>query len=343
MDQFRRDTMDRSDAGQRRSVRLYAMGQVFLGALIVALFLVARSVDERNPRVVAAEPATVGTPASPVTSGPASKLSPAVAKVIPQSLPHDEVPTGTATTVTPTPAPHSESDDRAGDVGATPARPQLPDGAQSPNKEQPSDRVPPRPAPRASEAERKRDQQRATAVAEPPRAREQEIPAADVEPALPSGGDDQQAPFATDRGQSPESTDMQQPHHPQEESQLPDNNGSAAFAQDGSSTPEASAKTNVPTEGRFALQLITFNNVSRARSFAREFDIIDDSRYMRVENGNRSWYSVLVGNYATRVEGQAAVDTLPARLRELDPWVRWLPAGARLISVEASSEAASSE
>jgi septal ring-binding cell division protein DamX len=117
----------------------------------------------------------------------------------------------------------------------------------------------------------------------------------------------------------------------------------AALAEDALSTPEAAAKIVVPTEGHFAIQLITFQSVSRVESFAKEFGIVDNSRYMRVEENDRFLYSVLVGNYSTREEGRAAVGALSPQLRELDPWVRWLPTGTRLMSIEAPPEAASSE
>jgi septal ring-binding cell division protein DamX len=90
-------------------------------------------------------------------------------------------------------------------------------------------------------------------------------------------------------------------------------------------------------EERFAIQLIGFRSESSVAPFAEEFGLPDTARYMHSNNQGEDWYLVLVGDYATREQGRAAVATLPERLRELEPWVRPLQAGTKLLPIGVSS------
>jgi septal ring-binding cell division protein DamX len=106
----------------------------------------------------------------------------------------------------------------------------------------------------------------------------------------------------------------------------------------GDSASEADpAGTLVLGEERFAIQLIGFRSESSVAPFVEEFGLTDTARFMQSTNEGQDWYLVLIGDYETREKGRAAVATLPERLRELEPWVRPLPAGTRLRSIDAFS------
>ncbi len=89
---------------------------------------------------------------------------------------------------------------------------------------------------------------------------------------------------------------------------------------------------------RFAIQLISFRSESSVRPFAERYGIVDDARYMLSDSAGQTWYSVFLGNFATREEGRAAVEALSPELVELKPWVRSLSAGTSLVPVSASGE-----
>jgi len=117
----------------------------------------------------------------------------------------------------------------------------------------------------------------------------------------------------------------------------------AATANDGVPNPDPETGATVLDQERYAIQLISFRSESSVAPFVEEFGILDEARYMHSRNEDQDWYSVFLGIYGTRKAGTAAVATLPPRLRELGPWVRSLPAGTRLIPVDAPSDVASNE
>jgi septal ring-binding cell division protein DamX len=92
-------------------------------------------------------------------------------------------------------------------------------------------------------------------------------------------------------------------------------------------------------EERFAVQLISFRSESSVAPFVERFGIADSARYLKYDSDRQEWHAVVLGNYLSRSEAQAALEALPPRLRDLKPWIRPLPAGTSLISIAALNDA----
>ncbi len=84
----------------------------------------------------------------------------------------------------------------------------------------------------------------------------------------------------------------------------------------------------VPVE-RYALQLIGFRSQASIAPFADKHGIGAQTRWLRAPGRGRPWYLVLLGNYASRAEAEAALADLPDGLRSLSPLVRPLTDGAQ--------------
>jgi len=85
---------------------------------------------------------------------------------------------------------------------------------------------------------------------------------------------------------------------------------------------------------RYAIQLIGFRTPARIAAFARDWGIADRARWLRAPGKGRAWNLVVLGDYASRDEAQAALIALPPALRGLSPLVRPLPAGTELMPIE---------
>ena len=85
---------------------------------------------------------------------------------------------------------------------------------------------------------------------------------------------------------------------------------------------------------RYAIQLIGFRTPARIAAFARDRGIADRARWLRAPGKGRAWNLVVLGDYASRDEAQAALIALPPALRDLSPLVRPLPAGTELTPIE---------
>jgi septal ring-binding cell division protein DamX len=105
----------------------------------------------------------------------------------------------------------------------------------------------------------------------------------------------------------------------------------AVPAADAPSGSDAAGKAAVLDEERYAIQLISFRNESSVGPFMERFGIAEEARYIRADGESEDWYAVVLGNFPSRSEAAAAVRELPPRLRELEPWVRPLPAGTELM------------
>jgi DamX protein len=91
----------------------------------------------------------------------------------------------------------------------------------------------------------------------------------------------------------------------------------------------------VTEELLYALQLIGFRNLDRFREFASDVGLESPVWYLEGSYGGRPWYSLIEGLYPDYGAAQEALDKMPESIRALDPWIRPLPAGTRLGSVEA--------
>ncbi len=100
-------------------------------------------------------------------------------------------------------------------------------------------------------------------------------------------------------------------------------------------TAPAVADTLVLDSERYAIQLIGFRTPARIAAFARDQGIADQARWLRAPGKGRAWNLVVLGNYASRDEAQAALVALPPALRALSPLVRPLSAGTELMPIEA--------
>jgi septal ring-binding cell division protein DamX len=100
-------------------------------------------------------------------------------------------------------------------------------------------------------------------------------------------------------------------------------------------TAPAVADALILDSERYAIQLIGFRTPARIAAFARDQGIADRARWLRAPGKGRAWNLVVLGDYASRDEAQAALLALPPALRALSPLVRSLPAGTELMPIEA--------
>jgi hypothetical protein len=94
------------------------------------------------------------------------------------------------------------------------------------------------------------------------------------------------------------------------------------------------AAPRVLAEERYVVQLIGFRSERSVAPFARRRGIAGEARYRRTSLRGQRWFEVVIGDYATASEAQAALAGLPQELRALDPVVRGLPAGTELLPIE---------
>jgi septal ring-binding cell division protein DamX len=180
---------------------------------------------------------------------------------------------------------------------------------------------------------------------EPPQDAEPEGPAQGSEPAGPSASnavpEDEEPAGAAASARSTEPPDHTTPGAGTPDSPEGSRPRPGAEEATGGAGDEASPTAPIPgsadngvgLEGeRFAVQLIAFRSESNVATFMDRFGVRADARYLHARIQAQNWYFVFLGIYETREEAGAAIDALPAPLRELGPWIRPLPAGSRLLS-----------
>jgi septal ring-binding cell division protein DamX len=99
-------------------------------------------------------------------------------------------------------------------------------------------------------------------------------------------------------------------------------------------TTPGAAPSRVLTEARYVVQLIGFRSERSVGPFARRQGIAGEARYLRGRLRGQPWFEVVIGDYATEAEAQAALTRLPESLRALEPWVRGLPPGSELLTID---------
>jgi len=324
---------EKVEVAQGRILRRFAIGQVILGVLIVALFLALRFGWGADSRAEAPQAASA---AAPVQAG----------RIVPEtgsaSLPVPPVPRDSPAVETSAELPQlpsraqdgmavdGEGDGTRRGNGAPLQRSPEVTTQQGPETEPTSsdDQVPPR-------------EQAPDAGSPPESIPTSEVPdeASEAEPAASSPEADGQGSTvsANEPPAMPGATRQEQAKDaPQEEATDP--NTSPLASEEETSTPDARPGVVVLENERFAIQLISFRSESSVRPFAEQYGIVDDARYMLSDKAGQTWYSVFLGNFATREEGRAAVETLSPEFLELKPWIRSLSTGTSLVPVGPSPE-----
>ena len=109
--------------------------------------------------------------------------------------------------------------------------------------------------------------------------------------------------------------------------------GMSAQVQDEQVAPAAAGAVVLDSE-RFTIQLIGFRTPARIAAFASDQGISGEARWLRAPGKGRAWYLVVLGDYGTRAEAQAALAVLPPRLKNLSPVIRPLGAGTELMPAQ---------
>lgn len=107
----------------------------------------------------------------------------------------------------------------------------------------------------------------------------------------------------------------------------------------GAAEPSTPAATLVTETVVYALQLIGFHDLERLREFALDERLSGPVWRLAERYRGRPWYPLIQGLYPDYAAAQAARAQLPDALRGLDPWIRPLPAGSELWTVDLTEEA----
>ena len=106
----------------------------------------------------------------------------------------------------------------------------------------------------------------------------------------------------------------------------------------GAVTPASSPVPLVQDQPRFAIQLLTVYSDAGLTTFAQQHGLFGQVRTLKGRHRGKDWYALLLGDYPTQAEAEAALAALPAGLRRLKPLVRPLSAGTRLLPVQTPPE-----
>ncbi len=98
-----------------------------------------------------------------------------------------------------------------------------------------------------------------------------------------------------------------------------------------------------PDAQRFAIQLLTVPSEAGLAAFAKEHGLVGQVRTLHGSHRGKTWVALLLGDYATQAEAEAALAALKPELRRLGPLVRTLAAGTRLLPVSSPREGAIGE
>jgi len=97
--------------------------------------------------------------------------------------------------------------------------------------------------------------------------------------------------------------------------------------------PEAEAEAS-----RYSIQLISFRERASLARFVEQEGLVGEARTRAERAPHQRWHAVLIGSYATRAAAIDALQRLPDRLRRLDPTIRALVPGTRLVPIHARGE-----
>lgn len=87
-------------------------------------------------------------------------------------------------------------------------------------------------------------------------------------------------------------------------------------------------------EARFSIQLISFRNVRSQARFAADEGLLGQAFRLDTDTRDARWHPVLLGAYPDRAAAETALAELPARLQRLEPMIRPIATGERLVPLE---------
>ena len=123
------------------------------------------------------------------------------------------------------------------------------------------------------------------------------------------------------------------------ESQSEDSGRTARDAASGDATPARGAD-GTPADGppaRYSIQLISFREAASLTRFARDQGLLGEALKLASDDPSDRWHAVLLGAFADRAAAQAGLRELPGDLRRLDPLIRPLAPGERLVPIQAGA------
>jgi septal ring-binding cell division protein DamX len=94
--------------------------------------------------------------------------------------------------------------------------------------------------------------------------------------------------------------------------------------------PAAPESAPIAERVRYSIQLISFRKASSMAPFARRERLLDQARTLDMDADRSSWHPVLIGDFESRDDAEAALARLPDRLRDLKPIIRDIASEERL-------------
>lgn len=104
-------------------------------------------------------------------------------------------------------------------------------------------------------------------------------------------------------------------------------------------TAQAPGTAQIVDDARFSIQLISFRDQASLARFTRDENLA--GRALQLESDGQEpgrWHAVLLGAYADRDAAEAALPELPPSLKRLDPIIRSLATGQRLVPIQVSTD-----
>lgn len=72
----------------------------------------------------------------------------------------------------------------------------------------------------------------------------------------------------------------------------------------------------------YTLQLISMNKEDQAKDFIKKNKLQDKAQYFKGHFKGKDWYTVVYGNYSSKLDAQVALSSLPTNLKKLRPMMR---------------------
>ncbi|MBK1643877.1 chloride channel protein [Thiocapsa imhoffii] len=102
-----------------------------------------------------------------------------------------------------------------------------------------------------------------------------------------------------------------------------------------SPTPAPESAATIATDARFSIQLISFRNIGSQVRFAEDEGLLGEALRFETDDQGARWHPVLLGAYADRAAAETALAALPEPLQRLNPIIRPLAPGERLVLIKA--------
>lgn len=75
-------------------------------------------------------------------------------------------------------------------------------------------------------------------------------------------------------------------------------------------------------KGGYTIQLIGVHSKDRLAEFASEAGLGEKARYYSTKLKGKPWYVLIYGQYETEDQAEAAIESMPEMVQDMDPWVR---------------------